>query len=500
MGTARVRMMSVEQVHAWGRGIAGLPRGDADAFAGQCFLEDIDGAALLAQTRESLCEELGVAAQHVDVVEAAIKSLQRNGVDFRTSVASATPRSIGESFHDLLVAEGLPPTSPAAAARISARRTPASTPDLALQVERRLSALQDRHGGVVEQEKRLSQEAFAAAEHERVASVAAAEAVRLDLQAHSEVSQAIEQRAAAAEREAREVRQESEALMATAESRHTAREAELVAQIDELMARVATETEARVAAERDRDEMENELALAQAMGEAAEEQLAIELGRAREERAATKIQMIWRVHRVTQVALSGPLNHRALLLEVESARVAAAVTDAQSKVRGYALHKSLACFASPACSTVCGLTLYRPWIQAHELQQRLALQEKQLASEARMREAMQQYAKQRMAMKSQPLSRLPSHVATVDQEQALLDLVSTGKPGPAVAAAKRTPTNSPTAAVGLVASSPVTPVTDYEPARQMHSKERLDMRVQEARQQAQQVQPRGQSVVALDEV
>ena len=333
MGAARVRMMSVEQVHAWGRGIAGLPRGDADAFAGQCFLEDIDGVALLAQTRASLCEELGVAAQHVDAVEAAIESLRRDGADSRVSVLTATPCSTSERSHHLLVSEGVPPTSPAAAARISAGRTPTSTSDLAQQVERSLSALQDRHGGVIEQERQLRQEALAAAEHERMAAVAAAEAVRLDLEAQSELSQALEQRAAAAERELRDVRQESDTLLAAMEGRHTAREAELCARMDELMARVAMETEARVAAERGRDEMESELALAQAIGEAAEEQLAIELGRAREERAATKIQMIWRVHRVTQAALAGPLNHRALLLEVESARVAAAVKDAQTKVR-----------------------------------------------------------------------------------------------------------------------------------------------------------------------
>lgn len=117
-----------------------------------------------------------------------------------------------------------------------------------------------------------------------------------------------------------------------------------------------------------------------------------------------------------------------------------------------------------------------------------------------MRQAMQQYAKQRLAMKSQPLSRLPSSAAAVDHEQALLDLVSAERSEQAVLAATRPPTKSPAAAVSLVVSSPVTPVADYETASQVPSKERLDMQVQEARGQGQQVQPRGQRVVALDEV
>lgn len=335
MGTAaeQVRRMTVEQVHTWARGLPGLPRGDADAFAGQCFLEDVDGAALLAQTRESLCSELGVAQQQVHTVEAAIESLRQEGVRPLFNDPVATPRSLRDSFHDLMVSEGVPPTS----TRLSATRTPVSTPDFVLQVERSLSALQDRHSGVVQLEKRLSQEALDSAQREREASAAAAEAVRLDLQEHSEARQQVEQRAAAAEREVRQVRQKSqesqEALLAAAEDRHAIREAELVARIDELMARVATETEARTKAEESRDELEGELQLAHAMGEAAEEQLAAELLRAREERAATKIQMIWRVYRVSKVALADSLSHRALLLEVESARVAAAVKNVQIQVR-----------------------------------------------------------------------------------------------------------------------------------------------------------------------
>ena len=88
----------------------------------------------------------------------------------------------------------------------------------------------------------------------------------------------------------------------------------------------------------------------------------------------------------------------------------------------------------------------------------------------------------------------------MDHEQALLDLVSAGRTEQAVPAPTRTPTKSQAATVSLVVSSPVTPVADYEAANQVHSKERLDMQVQEAQGQAQQVRPRGQRVVALDEV
>ena len=341
MGTARVRTMTLEQVHAWARSIPGLPRGDADGFAGQCFLEDIDGTALLAQTRDTLCNELGVAQHHVSTVEAAIASLlSQDCADVCTNVTAATPRNVHDTLHELMVSEGVPPYSPAAATRISAARTPVSTSSFLLQVERSLSALQNRHGSVVALEKCLSYEAFVSAQKQHAASVAAAEAVRLDLEEqlteHSEVCQALEHRAAAAEREVWEAHHLSEALMTTVESRHITRETELVARIDELTARIAAETQARVMAERRRDEMESELELAQAIGEAAQEELATELGRAREEKAATKIQMIWRLHRVTKAALTDPLRRQALLVEVESARVAAAAYNVQIKVCGCA--------------------------------------------------------------------------------------------------------------------------------------------------------------------
>lgn len=360
MGTARVRTMTVEQVHAWARGIPGLPRGDADGFAGQCFLEDIDGTALLAQTRDTLCNELGVAQHHVGAVEAAIASLLSHEGAVGANVTAATPRSVHDTFHELMVSEGVPPYSPGAAARVSAAHPPASTPSFLLQVERSLSALQDRYGSVVALEKSLSHEAFESAQKQRAVSVAAAEAVRLDLEeqltGHSEVCRALEHRAAAAEREVWEARHLSDALMTTVESRHITREAELVARVEELMARIAEQTQARVTAERRRDEMESELELAQAIGEAAQEELATELGRSREEKAATKIQMIWRLHRVTKAALTDPLSRRALLLEVESARVAAAAKNMQIKVCGCAPHE-FGTLAFPAFDLASDLTL-----------------------------------------------------------------------------------------------------------------------------------------------
>ena len=111
---------------------------------------------------------------------------------------------------------------------------------------------------------------------------------------------------------------------------------------------------------------------------------------------------------------------------------------------------------------------------------------------------MQQYAQQRLALKTKALSRSASSAAALGDDQVSWDLVSSEQREQAGAMAKRTLSNSPTAAAGhVVASYPVTPVSDYEESQ---SKERSDMQVQEVRRQAQQVQPRRQRVVALDEV
>jgi hypothetical protein len=113
---------------------------------------------------------------------------------------------------------------------------------------------------------------------------------------------------------------------------------------------------------------------------------------------------------------------------------------------------------------------------------------------------MQQYAQQRLALKTKALSRSASSAAALGDDQVSWDLVSSEQREQAGAMAKRTLSNSPTAAAGhVVASYPVTPVSDYEDS-QTQSKERSDMQVQEVRRQAQQVQPRRQRVVALDEV
>ena len=146
---------------------------------------------------------------------------------------------------------------------------------------------------------------------------------------------------------------------ATIEAEHEMREADLEARLHE-------EITSREALERLRDDMEMELAVAQALAEATVEQLAVEIRTGRETKAATKVQMMWRLHRVKEGMLTGPLNQRALLLEVEAARVAAAVVNAQ--------------------------------IAHHAMQQQLAEQEERLSSEARMREAMQRYASQRLAV------------------------------------------------------------------------------------------------------
>ena len=133
------------------------------------------------------------------------------------------------------------------------------------------------------------------------------------------------------------------------------------------------------------------------------------------------------------------------------------------------------------------------------MQRQLSLQEQQLASEARMRDAMQQYAKRRLAMKGLAQDRPPSNAVAVDDEQALRELVSSGQAQQAAAVAKIALTNPPIAAAGLVISSPVTPVADYE-ASQTQSKERWYMQVQEAHRKAQDAQAHRQPVVALDEV
>lgn len=138
-------------------------------------------------------------------------------------------------------------------------------------------------------------------------------------------------------------------------------------------------------------------------------------------------------------------------------------------------------------------------VQAHEMQRQLALQEQRLASEARMRDAMQQYAKRRLAMKSLAQDRPPSNAVAVDDEQALRELVTSGQAQQAAAMAKSALTNVPTAAADLVISSPVTPVADYEP-NQTQSQERWYRQVQEAHRKAQNVQAHRQPVVALDEV
>ena len=51
--------------------------------------------------------------------------------------------------------------------------------------------------------------------------------------------------------------------------------------------------------------------------QAASDQLAVEMQAAREAKAATKVQMMWRLHRVKERVLTDPLNQRALMLEVE---------------------------------------------------------------------------------------------------------------------------------------------------------------------------------------
>ena len=117
-----------------------------------------------------------------------------------------------------------------------------------------------------------------------------------------------------------------------------------------------------------------------------------------------------------------------------------------------------------------------------------------------MREAMQQYAEQRLAMKTQVLSRPASRAAALGDDQVMWDLVSSGQREQAGTVTKRALSISPTAVAGHVASYPVTPVADCE-ASQSQSPERPDMhKVQEAGRQAQHVHPRGQRVVALDEV
>lgn len=121
-------------------------------------------------------------------------------------------------------------------------------------------------------------------------------------------------------------------------------------------------------------------------------------------------------------------------------------------------------------------------LQAHELQTQLARQEQQLASEARMREAMHRYANQRLAMKNQALPRPP-----ISSAAAVRDLVSSGY---IEEVAKRTPTSSPTAAAASVLSSPVTPVAECEVVSHTELKERRGMQAQQHRQQP----------VALDEV
>jgi hypothetical protein len=514
----RVKMMTVEQVHQWARAIPGLPRGARDAFGGQCFLEDVDGVDLLAQTRDTLCSDLGVEAKHVDAVESAIEALRSGVVPpspgvGRAAAAVTPPRGVHEAFHDLMLSEGVPPRSPATAARAAGVRSPLSTQERFMQVEHSLSGLEARHGGVVELQKRLSEEAFDSAERETTASAAADEAVRLDLEdrlsEQAEARTALQQRVAAAEREIWTARQESAAMLATAEGEHAERE-------DELEARIAGEREARLAAERRRDEMEDELGLALAMGEAAEEQLAAELCRAREDRAATKIQMVWRVHRVTKAGLTAPLDHRALLLEVASARVAAAVVNVQIQVGG-----------APAALAIATLHAQLPWplsaplplvcvqsdrgsalscAQNQALQEQLKQQEAQLESEARMREAMQAYAKQRLARGPAAASSAGSAStaaitarAAGDEQAVLRQFALLGTPEQAApaaastaaaAATKRTPINSPTAASSVL-SSPVTPVTECSEAEEHPYRQQ---------QQRQQRQEEVRKQVAMDEV
>lgn len=122
-------LMGVKDIHRWARSIGGVPKAVADAFGGQCFLEDVDGPTLLSLTPQTLHTELGVEREYVVAVQAAIELLRRGG-------AASPPRtkSLREAFEDLLVVppegvpEGVPPPSPASMLGFPAIARPPPSP------------------------------------------------------------------------------------------------------------------------------------------------------------------------------------------------------------------------------------------------------------------------------------------------------------------------------------------------------------------------------------
>ena len=464
-------LMGVEDIHKWARSMAAVPRSVADAFGGQCFLEDVDGPMLLSLTADALHTELGVEREYVAAVQAAIELLRRGGA------VTAAPRtkSLREAFQDLQVvpSEGVPPPSPALALGSPAMARPPPSPYGATFRRSPSPTEAEPEPEWVSPDTTLSD---AAESH--VASLESDERAVLDA---SEGKAALERRLQAAERQgagrhrpflrstrlhfprewrlvltecgnlcvvttATVLRSQSAMREATIEAEHEMREADLEARLHE-------ETSSREAAERLRDNMEMELAVSQALAEGALEQLAVEIRTGRETKAATKVQMIWRLHRVKEGVLTGPLNQRALLLEVEAARVAAAVVNAQ--------------------------------IAQHSMQQQLAEQEERLASEARMREAMQRYASQRLAIEGRPTQSVllsgNGDAARARIDGALMEMLAAERGGDGASRSQdrdggsgsgsRPQMAAPAPKVNRARaiSSPVTPVTEsteHEPGEQ----------------------------------